>query len=249
MHVDGFRFDLASILGRDRRGNVLPNPPVLWEIDDRPGAGRHQADRRAVGRGRAVPGRQLRRRRAGRSGTAASATTSAASCAASRGVDAAVRRPARRQPRPLRPRAAASRSTASTSSPATTASRSTTWSPTTDKHNEANGEDNRDGADDNRSWNCGVEGPTDDPAVERAAQPAGEEPPRRHCCSRRACRCSWWATSSGRTQRGNNNAYCQDNEISWVDWDAAREERRPAPLRDAAHARGCCGTRSTSAGA
>jgi isoamylase len=85
------------------------------------------------------------------------------------------------------------------------------------KHNEANLEDNRDGTDDNASWNCGVEGPTDDPAVLelRARQKrnflatlflslgvplllAGDE--------------------FGRTQRGNNNAYCQDNEISWVDW-------------------------------
>jgi isoamylase len=85
------------------------------------------------------------------------------------------------------------------------------------KHNEANGEGGRDGTDDNRSWNCGVEGPTDDPGVAalRARQKrnflatlllsqgvpmllAGDE--------------------MGRTQRGNNNAYCQDNEISWVDW-------------------------------
>jgi len=89
------------------------------------------------------------------------------------------------------------------------------------KHNEANGEGNRDGSDDNRSWNCGIEGPTDDPAVLalRARQKrnflttlllsqgvpmllAGDE--------------------MGHTQQGNNNAYCQDNEISWVDW-AVRE--------------------------
>jgi glycogen operon protein len=86
-----------------------------------------------------------------------------------------------------------------------------------DKHNEANGEENRDGSSDNRSWNCGVEGPTDDPAVNtlRSRQIrnllgtlllsqgtpmllAGDE--------------------FGRTQRGNNNAYCHDDEISWFDW-------------------------------
>ncbi|MCC5950190.1 MAG: glycogen debranching protein GlgX [Nitriliruptoraceae bacterium] len=86
-----------------------------------------------------------------------------------------------------------------------------------DKHNEANAEDNRDGTDDNRSWNCGVEGETDDPAVQalRSRQQrnllvtlllsqgvpmlnAGDE--------------------LGRSQGGNNNAYCQDNEISWIDW-------------------------------
>jgi glycogen operon protein len=87
-----------------------------------------------------------------------------------------------------------------------------------DKHNEANGEDGRDGSDDNRSWNCGAEGPSDDPEVLalRARQIrnliatlvlsqgapmllAGDE--------------------FGRTQGGNNNAYCQDNEIAWLDWD------------------------------
>jgi glycogen operon protein len=86
-----------------------------------------------------------------------------------------------------------------------------------DKHNEANGEENRDGTADNRSWNCGAEGPTGEAAILalRARQSrnflatlllsqgtpmmlAGDE--------------------SGRTQRGNNNAYCQDNEISWLDW-------------------------------
>jgi glycogen operon protein len=88
------------------------------------------------------------------------------------------------------------------------------------KHNEANGEGNRDGENHNRSWNCGVEGDTSDPRIRalRARQvrnllatlllstgvpmlAAGDE--------------------LGRTQRGNNNAYCQDNEISWLDWDAA----------------------------
>jgi len=86
-----------------------------------------------------------------------------------------------------------------------------------EKHNEANGEGNRDGAANNLSWNCGVEGPTDDPAINELRERqvrnllgtlllsqgvpmvlAGDE--------------------VGRTQRGNNNAYCHDNEISWVDW-------------------------------
>jgi glycogen operon protein len=92
-----------------------------------------------------------------------------------------------------------------------------------DKHNEANGEDNQDGTDDNRSWNLGVEGETDDPAVRelRARQQrnflatlllsqgvpmllAGDE--------------------LGRTQGGNNNAWCQDNEVSWLDWEGADGE-------------------------
>ena len=83
------------------------------------------------------------------------------------------------------------------------------------KHNEANGEDNRDGTDDNRSWNCGVEGETDDPDVQRSAI-ARRRTCWRPCCCRPACRCSTAGDERGRTQRGNNNAYCQDNEVSWV---------------------------------
>jgi glycogen operon protein len=94
-----------------------------------------------------------------------------------------------------------------------------------EKHNEANGEGNRDGEPHNRSWNCGVEGPTDDPEIGRlrARQKrnllatllfsqgvpmllAGDE--------------------LGRTQGGNNNAYCQDGEVSWVHWDLSPESRR-----------------------
>jgi isoamylase len=89
-----------------------------------------------------------------------------------------------------------------------------------DKHNDANGEDGRDGADDNRSWNCGVEGPTDDPDVIALRD-----------CQRRNLMATMLLSQGvpmilhgdemGRTQGGNNNAYCQDNEISWVDWSPA----------------------------
>ena len=92
-----------------------------------------------------------------------------------------------------------------------------------DKHNEDNGEDNRDGHNHNLSWNCGVEGPTDDPAI---------------LAMRRRQRRNILATlllsqgvpmllsgdEMGRTQFGNNNAYCQDNEISWQDWSRAEQE-------------------------
>src|SRR5689334_19532977 len=91
-----------------------------------------------------------------------------------------------------------------------------------DKHNDMNGEQNRDGADDNRSWNCGVEGPSDDPEILAL----------RHRQQR-----NFIATlllsqgvpmllsgdEIGRTQHGNNNAYCQDNEVSWLDWDDVDE--------------------------
>jgi glycogen operon protein len=93
-----------------------------------------------------------------------------------------------------------------------------------DKHNQANGEENRDGASDNASWNCGVEGPTEDAAVLKLRQQQ---------------KCNLMATlllSQGvpmilggdelsHTQQGNNNAYCQDNEITWLDWNLTPEKK------------------------
>ncbi len=91
------------------------------------------------------------------------------------------------------------------------------------KHNEANGDDNRDGENDNRSWNCGVEGPTDDPAVLalRARQ-------RRNFMATlllsRGAPLIGHGDEIGRTQHGNNNAYCQDNELAWLDWNTADDD-------------------------
>jgi isoamylase len=92
-----------------------------------------------------------------------------------------------------------------------------------DKHNEANGEDNRDGTDDNRAWNCGVEGPTDDPDILslRARQ-------QRNILATLMLSQGVPMLLAGdeisRTQNGNNNAYCQDNELSWLDWTLADQE-------------------------
>jgi len=89
-----------------------------------------------------------------------------------------------------------------------------------EKHNEANGEDNRDGESDNRSWNHGVEGPTDSPEINdlRARQ-------QRNCLATlllsQGVPMLLAGDELGRTQRGNNNGYCQDNEISWIDWEHA----------------------------
>jgi glycogen operon protein len=89
-----------------------------------------------------------------------------------------------------------------------------------ERHNEANGEDNRDGAADNRSWNCGAEGPTDDAAV---VELRGRQ--MRNFMATLLLSQGTPMLLAGdefaRTQRGNNNAYCQDNEISWVDWTSA----------------------------
>jgi glycogen operon protein len=92
------------------------------------------------------------------------------------------------------------------------------------KHNEANGDYNRDGTDDDRAWNCGAEGPTDDPAVNelRARQV-------RNFLVTLFCSQGVPMLLAGdemsRTQRGNNNAYCQDNEVSWIDWEAAGKQQ------------------------
>ena len=91
-----------------------------------------------------------------------------------------------------------------------------------DKHNEANGEDNRDGESHNRSWNCGVEGPTDDAEVNalRARQ-------QRNFLATlflsQGVPMLLGGDALGRTQQGNNNAYCQDNELSWYDWERVDE--------------------------
>ncbi len=91
-----------------------------------------------------------------------------------------------------------------------------------DKHNEANGEDNRDGHSDNRSWNCGAEGPTKDKAIQTlrwrqlrnllATLILSQGTPM--VCA---------GDEFGRTQNGNNNAYCQDNETSWINWEMDEE--------------------------
>ncbi len=85
------------------------------------------------------------------------------------------------------------------------------------KHNEANGEDNRDGTDDNHSWNCGVEGPTDDPSV-NALRARQSRAMLSTLLLSFGLPLLLGGDEIGRTQGGNNNAYCQDNEISWFDW-------------------------------
>jgi glycogen operon protein len=89
-----------------------------------------------------------------------------------------------------------------------------------EKHNEANGENNRDGTDDNRSWNCGVEGPTDDPVV-RALRVRQRRNFLATLLVSEGVPLLLGGDELGRTQQGNNNAYCQDNDISWVDWSLA----------------------------
>ncbi|RIA55947.1 glycogen debranching protein GlgX [Dichotomicrobium thermohalophilum] len=91
-----------------------------------------------------------------------------------------------------------------------------------DKHNLANGENNEDGHDDNRSWNCGVEGPTDDPEILglRAQMRRGLLTA---LFLSQGTPMMLMGDEVGRSQQGNNNAYCQDNEISWLDWESIGE--------------------------
>jgi isoamylase len=88
-----------------------------------------------------------------------------------------------------------------------------------EKHNEANLEDNNDGTTDNRSWNCGVEGPTDDPEVV-ALRGRQQRNLLATLLLSQGVPMVLGGDEMGRTQHGNNNAYCQDNEISWFDWNA-----------------------------
>jgi isoamylase len=215
MHVDGFRFDLASILARDSSGHVLPNPPVLWDIESDPalaGAkliaeawdaaglyqvgsfvgdawkewnGRFRDDVRSFFR--AEPG-SLRR-------------------FADRFIGSAeIYGHKQREPEQSVNFVACH--------DGFTLNDLVSYN---EKHNQANGEDNRDGGNENISWNCGVEGPTDDSAIEKLRNRQVK---------------NFLATTMisiglpmivmgdevRRTQFGNNNAYCQDNEMSWFDW-------------------------------
>ena len=93
-----------------------------------------------------------------------------------------------------------------------------------DKHNEANGEENRDGASDNNSWNCGAEGPTDDPAINKL-----REQKKRNLLATllfsQGVSMILAGDEIGHTQQGNNNAYCQDNELTWLKWDLTPEQQ------------------------
>ena len=176
MHVDGFRFDLAATLARqfhevDRLSaffDLVHQDPIVI-------AG--QAHRRAVGRRRRrLPGGRVP---AAVVGVERQVPRHRARLLARRAVDARrVRQPPVGLVGPLRAHRPAARSRASTSSPRTTASRSPTSSRYNEKHNEANGEGNRDGESHNRSWNCGVEGPTDDAQILDAARPPAAQLPR-----------------------------------------------------------------------
>jgi isoamylase len=215
MHVDGFRFDLASILTRDASGHPLPNPPVLWDIESEP----------------ALAGTKL----------LAEAWDAAGLYQVGSFVGDAwkewngrfrddVRNFFRAEPGSLRrvadrilgspeiyghkEREAEQSVNFVTCHDGFTLNDLVSYNQ---KHNEANGEDNRDGANDNGSWNCGAEGPTDDPAVEKLRDRQVKNFLTVTMMSL-GIPMILMGDEVRHSQGGNNNAYCQDNEISWFDW-------------------------------
>ena len=215
MHVDGFRFDLASILARDSQGHVMPNPPVLWDIESDPllagtkliaeawdAAGLYQVGSFVGDSWREWNGRFRDDARDFFRGTEGSVKRFADRMLGSPEIYAHKEREPEQSINFV------------TCHDGFTLNDLVSYN---DKHNEANGEDNRDGANDNRSWNCGVEGPSDDPAIEKLRNRQVKNFLTVNLLSI-GVPMVLMGDEVRHTQGGNNNAYCQDNEISWFDW-------------------------------
>jgi isoamylase len=215
MHIDGFRFDLASILTRDSSGQVLSNPPVLWDIESDPdlagtkfiaeawdAVGLYQVGSFIGDSWKEWNGRfrdDVRAFFRGDDDTVASL------------ADRFLGSPAIYGHKERDPGESVNFVTCHdgfTINDLVSFNR---------KHNEANGEENRDGANDNRSWNCGVEGRSNDPGIE-----ALRNRQVKNFLTVTMLSLGIPMIAMGdevrRSQSGNNNAYCQDNETSWFDW-------------------------------
>ena len=215
MHVDGFRFDLASILSRDSSGQPMLDPPVLWDIESDPvlagtkmiaeawdAAGLYQVGSFTGDSWREWNGRFRDDVRGFFRGDAGSVSQVADRLLGSPRIYGHKEREAEVSVNFV------------TCHDGFTLNDLVSYNA---KHNQANGESNRDGADDNRSWNCGVEGPSDDAVVDAL----------RNRQVKNLLTCTMLSLGMPmigmgdevrRTQLGNNNAYCQDNETSWFDW-------------------------------
>jgi glycogen operon protein len=220
MHVDGFRFDLASILTRDSAGRPLPNPPVLWDVESDPAlagtkllaeawdaAGLYQVGSFVGDAWKEWNGRfrdDVRNFFRGECGTVG------------RIADRIVGSP---EIYAHKEREAEQSVNFVTCHDGFTLNDLVSYNG---KHNEENGEQNRDGANDNSSWNCGVEGPTIDAGVERLRNRQVK-----NFMTVTLLSLGMPMLTMGdeirRTQGGNNNAYCQDNAISWFDWDLVKK--------------------------
>jgi glycogen operon protein len=215
MHVDGFRFDLASVLERDESGNLMPSPPVLWDIDSDPvltgtkliaeawdGAGLYQVGDFLGDRWREWNGRfrddvrSFFRGDGGSVGPVADRLLGSPQIYGHKGREAEA------------------------SVNFVTCHDGFTMNDLVSynrKHNQDNGENNRDGANDNRSYNWGIEGPTDDPAVEALRNRQVKNFLTVTILSL-GMPMILMGDEIRRTQLGNNNAYCLDNETNWFDW-------------------------------
>jgi isoamylase len=217
MHVDGFRFDLASVMSRDERGRPIASPPVLLDIQSDPvlanvkliaeawdAAGLYEVGRFVGDAWKEWNGRfrdDVRRFLKGDEGTVRSL---ASRVLGSPDIYGAQQREPEQSINFV------------TCHDGFTLNDLVSYN---DKHNESNGESNRDGSNDNHSWNCGVEGPAADAAIERL----------RNRQVKNFLVLTLFATGTPmllmgdeirRTQRGNNNGYCLDDESTWFDWSA-----------------------------
>ena len=197
---------------------------VLRHHPPGPGAVAGEADRRAVGRRARAATRWATSRCCGRSGTASTATASAASgrATAARVSEFATRLAGSSDLYAWSGRQPYASINFITCHDGFTLQDLVSYN---DKHNEANGEDNRDGANDNNSWNCGVEGPTDDPAIREL-----RERQKRNLIATlllsQGVPMLCGGDELGHTQNGNNNAYCQDNELTWLNWELDDEQQQ-----------------------
>jgi glycogen operon protein len=215
MHVDGFRFDLAAVLSRDPSGQPIPNPPVLWDIESDPvlagtkliaeawdAAGLYQVGSFVGDAWKEWNGRFRDDIRA-----------------FFRAEPGAVRRIADRllgspEIYGYENREVEQSVNFMTCHDGFTLNDLVSYDR---KHNEDNGEDNRDGTDDNKSWNCGIEGPTNDPAIEKLRNKQVKNFLTVTTMSL-GIPMLLMGDEVRHTQLGNNNAYCHDNEINWFDW-------------------------------
>jgi isoamylase len=215
MHVDGFRFDLASILSRDESGVPMVNPPILWDIEKDPvlagtkliaeawdAGGLYQVGNFFGDHWKEWNGRFRDDVRAFVKSDPGMVEAVASRFFASPDIYGHREREPEQSVNFI------------TSHDGFTLNDLVSYNQ---KHNLANGEQNRDGENHNLSWNCGYEGPTDDPTVERLRQRQIK-----NFLTITLLALGVPMLSMGdevrRTQLGNNNAYCQDNEISWLDW-------------------------------
>jgi glycogen operon protein len=215
MHVDGFRFDLASILTRDSSGQSLASPPILWDIESDPvlagtkliaeawdAAGLYQVGSFVGDAWKEWNGRFRDDLRSFFRGDPGALRRFADRMVGSPEIFGAEARPAEQSVNFV------------TCHDGFTLNDLVSYDG---KHNEANRESNRDGSDDNRSCNYGTEGPAADPEIEKLRNRQVK-----NFLTSTILALGMPMITMGdevrRTQRGNNNAYCQDNDISWMDW-------------------------------